>query len=488
MTPTVPGRSVLEDRRAARPRRLSEALFERWEAALETWGAPPAVHDALRNLEDAGTRVVITGQQPGPWGGPLYTLYKAATALAIAEALRELQGAPVAALFWMQSEDTDWGEAGWGALPEPDLRLYRHRFESTLPSRHWIGSARITDPPEAHALHARWKTATWGRELLPRTEPYELASAFARGLLSAFGEQGLLPLDGRWPELRSEAGSLWEQYLSRHQELAHDVASHGGGRAPLDAEAASHGLFILDGDVRRPIDPATWEADVARVLRDEPGRLAPSVLLRAPLQDHLFGPAAHVVGATEAAYLEQLGPVYGALGIEEPLRVPRLGVTVLPKDLLSRTEWERAVRDPETVIAEQAGRKTPAQATALLTETRQRLDGVTERLLELLGDEQESKEGLNTMRKKIDLELKRVLETLDRRGRRELYREDARWRHLTEFLRPRRGPQERGISGGMLPWVFGDDAPRVLGQAARDHLSAWREARTAPIVLEALRV
>ena len=488
MTPTVPGRSVLEDHQAPRPRRLSTALFERWEAALETWGAPPAAHDALKNLEDAGTRVVITGQQPGPWGGPLYTLYKAATAIALADALRELHGAPVVALFWMQSEDTDWGEVGWGALPEPDLRLYRHRFESRLPSRHWIGSAWITDPPEAHALHAHWKPTAWGRELLPRTEPYELASGFVRGLFSAFGEQGLLPLDGRWPELRSEAGSLWELYLSRHRQLAHEVASGGRGQAPLDAEAASHGLFILDGDVRRHIDPTTWEADVARVLRDEPGRLAPSVLLRAPLQDHLFGPVAHVVGATEAAYLEQLTPVYAALGVEEPLRVPRLGVTVLPKDLVPRAEWDRALCDPEAVIAERAALKTPAQALALLTETRQRLDGVTERLLELLGDEQESKEGLNTMRKKIDLELKRVLETLDRRGRRELYREDARWRHLSEFLRPRRGPQERGVSGGMLPWVFGDDAPLVLGQAARDHLSAWRQARSAPIVLEALRV
>ena len=51
------------------------------------------------------------------------------------------------------------------------------------------------------------------------------------------------------------------------------------------------------------------------------------------------------------------------------------------------------------------------------------------------------------MRRKIDLELKRVEETLDRRGRRELYRQDPRLGHLPEFLRPRRGPQERGISG-----------------------------------------
>ncbi|HET9234599.1 MAG TPA: bacillithiol biosynthesis BshC [Candidatus Eisenbacteria bacterium] len=488
MSPTLRRRSVLEDHMVPRPRRLSETLFDRWDSALKTWGAPPAAFDTLHMLEDPGTRVVITGQQPGPWGGPLYTLYKAATVLALAGALRELQDAPVAAVFWMQSEDTDWGEVGWGALPQPDLRLYRHRFESVLPSRHWIGSARITDPPDAQALHAEWKTGAWGRELLPRTEPYELASGFVRGLLSAFGDQGLLPLDGRWPELRSEAGALWERYVPRHKPLAQEVASRGRGQAPLDLEAASHGLFILDGEVRRQIDPSTWETDVARVLHEEPSRLAPSVLLRAPLQDHLFGPVAHVVGATEAAYLEQLTPVYGALGIEEPLRVPRLGVTVLPKDLVLRADWERALRDPEAVIAERAALETPPTAKVLLMETRQRLESTTERLLELLGDEQESKEGLNTMRKKIDLEFKRVEETLDRRGRRELYRQDARWRHLAEFLRPRRGPQERGISGGMLPWVFGDEAPAVLGQAARDHIATWREGRSAPILLEALRV
>ena len=488
MTPTLPRRTALEDRMTPRSRRLPQELFDRWHTALQTWNAPPPVFDTLRSLQNAGTRVVITGQQPGPWGGPLYALYKAVTALALARALREIDNAPVATLFWMQSEDTDWGEVGWGALPHPDLRLYRHRFESVLPARHWIGSARITDPPEAHALLAAWETGAWGRGLLPRTESYELASGFVAGLLSAFGDQGLLPLDGRWTELRSGVGSLWERYLPRHRQLAQDVASIGRGQAPLDAEAASHGLFILDGEERGQIDPASWEADVARILRDDPLRLAPSVLLRAPLQDHLFGPVAHVVGETEAAYLEQLAPVYDALGIEAPLRVPRLGVTVLPQGLVPPADRERALREPEAVIADRAAHNISPEAKTLLTETRQRLESVSERLEKLLGDEQETREGLTTMRKKIDLELKRVDEVLDRRGRRELYRQDPRWRQLPEFLRPRRGPQERGISGGMLPLVFGDAAASVLNEAARDHVNAWREARSAPIVLEAFRV
>jgi bacillithiol synthase len=474
----------------ARPRHLRDDLFARWKTALSEWEAPPRAVEAYRALQDARTRVVITGQQPGPWGGPLYTSYKAATALAVAEQLAARNGAPAVAVFWMQSEDTDWGEIGWGALPHRDLRLFRHRFDATVPARHWVGSARLTDPPEVRALVEEWGEAP--ERVLPGPEIYELGAAFARSLLARFGEHGLLPLDGRWPELRSEGAVLWERYLPRHQPLTREIVARGNKRgrdaAPLDEASASRGLFVLDGDARRPIDPGTWESEVSGILAAEPARLAPSVLLRAPLQDHLFGPVAHVVGRMEAAYLDQLQPVYAALQIEAPVRVPRLSATVLPKGLLPDAERERAIGDPEAWLAERAATRVSADARRILIALRGDLESSTARLAHLLGAEQESAESVTAARRKIDLELKRLEETLERRGRRELYREDPRLRHLPEFLRPRRGPQERGISAAMLPLLFGDAAPSVLLAAARDHVAAWPAGHPAPHLLEAARV
>ncbi|HYV51500.1 MAG TPA: bacillithiol biosynthesis BshC, partial [Dongiaceae bacterium] len=140
----------------ARPRHLSRELLARWETSLREWNAPARVLDSWRALDDPRTRIVVTGQQPGPWGGPLYTFYKAATAIALAERIAARDQVPAVSVFWMQSEDTDWGEIGWGALPHRDLRLYRHRFDAAVPARHWVGSARVADPPEARSLVEEW--------------------------------------------------------------------------------------------------------------------------------------------------------------------------------------------------------------------------------------------------------------------------------------------------------------------------------------------
>jgi uncharacterized protein YllA (UPF0747 family) len=473
----------------ARPRHLSRELLARWETSLREWNAPARVLDSWRALDDPRTRIVVTGQQPGPWGGPLYTFYKAATAIALAERIAARDQVPAVSVFWMQSEDTDWGEIGWGALPHRDLRLYRHRFDAAVPARHWVGSARVADPPEARSLVEEWGEDLG--DLGPSGDTYELGARFAGALLSMFGDRGLLPLDGRWPELRLGGRALWERYLPRHRQLTVEVVTRGRERglaSPLDETSASNGLFVLDGEKRRPVESATWEQEVSEALNTEPARLAPSVLLRAPLQDHLLGSVAHVVGNVEAAYLDQLHPVYAALGIAEPVRVPRLSATVLPQGLVPSADRERALEDPEAWIAEQARAHTPPDAGRTLTELRRQLETAIAGLETLLGNEQESAESVGSARRKIDFELKRLEEMLERRSRRELYRSEPRLRHLAEFLRPKRGPQERGISSAMLRLLFGRDASSVLADAARDHVAAFCEGRTAPRVLEATRV
>src|SRR4051812_28282575 len=55
--------------------------------------------------------VVTTGQQPGLFGGPVYTLSKALSALAFADLLQHSTGIPVAPVFWAATDDTDFKEA-----------------------------------------------------------------------------------------------------------------------------------------------------------------------------------------------------------------------------------------------------------------------------------------------------------------------------------------------------------------------------------------
>src|SRR4051812_17090004 len=79
-------------------------------AQQEQRQAPAAARAAAARLAQADTVAVVTGQQAGVFGGPMYTLLKAITALQLARRTEREQGAPAVALFWVEAEDHDWEE------------------------------------------------------------------------------------------------------------------------------------------------------------------------------------------------------------------------------------------------------------------------------------------------------------------------------------------------------------------------------------------
>ncbi len=477
------------------PKHLSAALIDRWRTALGEWGAPPLVRSKLESLSDPRTEVIVTGQQPGMWGGPLYSMYKAATAVALAERRARSSEIPTVAVFWINADDTDWDEVAWGAIPLPDLSLFRARWEGSPGARRWVGGARVSEPPGAREAFGAWPSAgplVGG----PRGEdPVELGDAFARTLLTWFGDRGLVPLDARWPEVRAAAESLWRDYMDRHDALAAAVRAKGealrrlGEAAPIDDEAAERGLFILDGDRRLAPDTPEWAAGVRALLdRGEAAQLAPSVLLRAVLQDRMFGTSAHVVGDAEAAYLKQLAPVYEALSVRSPARVPRLRATIVPEGLAPLDRIAEVCSDPEAWLSEEARALVPVATAraleALRSDVATRLDEIAASSSTFLKDMGQL---TGSARAKMDAQVHRLEEALDRRARQRLYQERPMLRNLPEFLRPRRAPQERGLSAATLALFFADAAPRAAMDAAHAHLARLDEGTLHHFILEGNR-
>ena len=73
-------------------------------------GAPK---EAIRNAEllaQSNCAAVLTGQQIGMLGGPLYTIIKAQAAIQWAERLSDILEIPVVPIFWMEGEDHDFQE------------------------------------------------------------------------------------------------------------------------------------------------------------------------------------------------------------------------------------------------------------------------------------------------------------------------------------------------------------------------------------------
>ncbi len=322
-----------------RPCRLARAG---WRPGPEVSGDLPA--DQLRRLQDNVRRlaagaadVVVTGQQPGFLGGPLYTLYKIATAVALARR-RTAAGLPTVPVFWSADDDTDLGEAlaavAWNpeggtlqAAGARDLKRdpsWRRRMVGTLPCPQvCAGAATTGSGVEADALR-RDLQALLHRSV---TEDWSLGRLNTAAWYRCFAGTDLIIVSGDDPELHRAAGPLTRKLRPRTAELAALARQRGrqlaaeGGHAQLDERSLRTPWYRSEGLHRLPLDPHQDVADA---------RLRPGVLMRSLVQDWLLAPVAVVVGPGEYAYLRQLEPVYAAAAIPRCPLVPRMVGTIVP--------------------------------------------------------------------------------------------------------------------------------------------------------------
>jgi bacillithiol biosynthesis cysteine-adding enzyme BshC len=299
----------------------------------------------LETLSQRGTVAVVTGQQVGLFLGPLYTFYKAATAVVWARALEAETGARCVPVFWLQTEDHDFAEIASCHVP-PALRL-------SLPDPGARCSvAHRSLPQEVEALVAALSDALaaqpFAAEILePLRAAYvpgrPVAQAFAMLLASIFSEEGLLLLDPRCPEMARAASPLYTSAIERAGEIDQALLRRGeeleaaGLREQVNVRLGSPLVFFHgdtpDGPRRRlQQNGVGFELDgggqvsrteLLEAARASPLRFSCSALLRPLFQDALLPVVAYVGGPAELGYLAQVAPLYPLLGVRPALAVPR---------------------------------------------------------------------------------------------------------------------------------------------------------------------
>lgn len=334
-------------------RRVVESVAGRTThpAVLEALSAhSPAQQRNLEALARPGTVCVVTGQQAGLFGGPLYTIYKTAAAIVDARALSEQTGRPCVPVFWLQNEDHDYDEIAGCHLPV-GTGLLEVRVPIEAPEeRCSVGALRYG--PELHQALGAVEDALHGLTDAPAavallrrcwTEGRSPAEAFRTFVEELFGPMGLLVLDPRHPALVEaarplhlravrEADAISEVLLERSAALEQSgfaVQVHVRAGAPLS-------FFHPDGPdgPRHRIAPCD-EGRFRVIGTDEPvdvegeGSFSTSALLRPILQDTLLPTAAYVGGPGEIAYLAQLPPLYEHFDLTMPMVVPRARFRVL---------------------------------------------------------------------------------------------------------------------------------------------------------------
>ena len=318
----------------------------------ERRAAPPAARDAGRLLANPRTVAIVTGQQAGLFGGPLFTLLKALTALKLADQVSRDHHVPAVAVFWIDAEDHDWQEVrsctvfdetlaprtvalpAWpGAEPAPvaTVRL----DDSILDALNEI--ERILPPTEFRSS----VVAGLRRAYTPGAG---MADAFGRWMEEVLGQRGLVVYDSSDLSTKPLVSQVFARELSmpgqtvRLASLAGSDLTARGYHAQVNAQDDSLALFHLDGGRRairqqdghflvgdQQFQPSTLVAQAT----EHPGGFSPNVLLRPIVQDTLFPTICYVAGPNELAYLGQLRGVYEHFDVPMPLFFPRASATIL---------------------------------------------------------------------------------------------------------------------------------------------------------------
>lgn len=315
-------------------------------------GAPAGSRESANRLGDPGSVAVVTGQQAGAFGGPLFTLLKALTCLQLARRAETTLGVPVVPLFWVDAEDHDWEEVA--SCTVLDERFHPHSV--TLPRPQGagelpIGSLRLPGGV-AETLAALERTLTptdfTASVMADLRAAYRqgasMAEAFARWLEGLLGPHGLVVFDASDPAVKPLVADVFAKELATVGRTAALAAAAGKelaarGHAPqVVPQPDSLALFRLDGS-RKPIrrqgdaflagDDSFTAAALAEDAAAHPEHFSPNVLLRPIVQDSLFPTICYVAGPSELAYLAQLHDVYAHFGLPMPLIHPRASATLV---------------------------------------------------------------------------------------------------------------------------------------------------------------
>lgn len=332
------------------------ALCDTLEELNLNWGAGGETLKSIARLREEDTVAVVSGQQAGLFTGPLYTIYKALTAVKLAGCLTD-RGTKAVPVFWMATEDHDFAEVATAEFIGCDCRLAEITVQSAMHKEETpVGTVRLDESIN--------ETVARILEVLPETEftPYVrdilidswkagrgYGEAFARMMTHLIGDYGLVLLDPLDSRLKELAAPLYAEAAARAPEIATAIEARSrelveaGYHAQVTATVDSFPLFLHTADGARHAvtrtERGTYKAketeaeytpaELAELATREPARFSPNVTLRAVVQDYLLPTIAYLGGAAEIAYFAQTAEVYRVL--ERPFTpiLPRASMTIV---------------------------------------------------------------------------------------------------------------------------------------------------------------
>ena len=439
-------------------------------------GAGAETQANLQRLAD-GAVAVVSGQQVGLFGGPAYSIYKALTAVQIAEELTR-SGIEAVPVFWMATEDHDLEEVRHTTWFDSGKLI---RFE--LPDGNDAGSpvGRIALGPDAERLarEAAELLQNQGGELLAQylTESYKAeetyGSAFGKLFARLFAQQGLILLNPLDADLHKVAAPLFQHALAERDVLNEKLLRRGkelersGYTAQVKVASKSTLLFRFENDRRQAISAGngkfqcgekTWtREELTHLTHTEPERFSPNALFRPVVQDYLLPTAAFIAGPAELSYIAQSEVVYEQLLGHMPVMLPRSAFTLVDvkaNKLLERygLTVEEVWSGPQELRRKIEGASLPKSLSKDFDRDQKEVAKMLEGLAKQIEKLDSTLMGtVDKTRKGIEFHLEQLRQKVGRAQDQKLGVIESHEQHLESLLSPHKALQERELC--LLPFL-----------------------------------
>ena len=456
-------------------RRAAVATILRRQATA--WDLGDLSRDALARFERPNALAVVAGQQAGLFGGPLFTIYKALTAIALARSIESACGVPVVPIFWLASDDHDFEEVrrAWVSDGSPGPLLLEVPADAAAAG---VSVARVRLGEGITALHERLASLLPPSEfrdpLLARLrDAYSpgrgWSDAFARFVGELVAREGMLVFDPSDAEAKRLALPIFEREVALGGESARVARDRGaelvarGYHAQIARTGNELNLFwheerreplrMAEGAIRVSESGARWsQAEFMKALRDAPEKASPGVLLRPLMQDYLLPTAAYVGGPAEVAYWAQIHPLYPLFDLTPPAVTPRAGATLL-ESKISKTldrfglDWASLAGDVEPILSETLRRLLPDDFPERFEQERKNWDASFQRLDAVVTAFDPSlRSAVNTAAGKVQHEGRELEKKLMQVWKRRQEESVSQIRRAAGHLFPQGGLQERTLS------------------------------------------
>ena len=313
-------------------------------------GWTTTLREALRATGPAAVRlarvsggqgvVVTTGQQPGLFGGPMYTITKALSALALANRIEAVLGVPAAPIFWAATDDADFAEGATTWLPTAGV-LQDARLGAPPPDGTMMSHAFLANMEAAKAVLKRAAAGSaWPEYVKAATSAYHegttVGTAYVELLREILMPLGITVLNAAHPSVRHQSAPLLRRALAEAATIDAAVATRtrelreAGFEPQVELLPDRSLVFVVRNGVK---DRATVSGAAAVLPRVSDDQLSPNVLLRPVVERALLPTVAYMAGPGEMAYFAQVGAVARALSVALPLALPRTSLRVVTPDV-----------------------------------------------------------------------------------------------------------------------------------------------------------